>query len=211
MSMSRCEQSNTSPPCTKPWTEWRTSRTTHQHTYWRISARTNWAGGKKYNDIRLNNSDVHEMLSMNIFHPRSSLVFCSGRVPPFALLHGTSDIIVPSESSTKFSELLTSLSIKVSLYLLPRVDHTEIVTDLMTSDRRFYHPIYSCIKQEYRKLMGTCWRPIRSEKHPFISDIYWLCHTLTLFTVSALIPQNESYLALSLTSCCKLVFHDNDL
>nr|XP_046243990.1 probable isoprenylcysteine alpha-carbonyl methylesterase ICMEL2 isoform X2 [Scatophagus argus] len=78
------------------------------------------------------------------------------KVPPFALLHGTSDIIVPVESSTKLSELLTSLSIKVSLYLLPRVDHTEIVTDLMVPDRRFYHPIYSCIKQEYRKLLGTC-------------------------------------------------------
>uniref|UniRef100_A0A3B4VK08 Si:dkey-193c22.1 n=1 Tax=Seriola dumerili TaxID=41447 RepID=A0A3B4VK08_SERDU len=70
-------------------------------------------------------------------------------VPPFALLHGTTDIIVPVESSTKFSELLNSLSVKVSLYLLPRVDHTEIVTDLMASDRRFYHPIYSCIKQEF--------------------------------------------------------------
>ncbi|KAM7415864.1 hypothetical protein PAMA_018092 [Pampus argenteus] len=78
------------------------------------------------------------------------------RLPPFVLLHGTADIIVPVESSTKFSELLTSLSVQVSLYLLPRVDHTEIVTDLMASDRRFYHPIYSCIKQEYKKLLGTC-------------------------------------------------------
>ncbi|XP_029296424.1 probable isoprenylcysteine alpha-carbonyl methylesterase ICME [Cottoperca gobio] len=78
------------------------------------------------------------------------------RVPPFALLHGTNDIIVPVESSIKFSDLLTSLSIKVSLYLLPRVDHTEIVTDLMASDRRFYHPIYSCIKHEYRTLLGIC-------------------------------------------------------
>ncbi|XP_029367149.1 probable isoprenylcysteine alpha-carbonyl methylesterase ICME [Echeneis naucrates] len=73
------------------------------------------------------------------------------RVPPFALLHGTSDIIVPVESSTKFSELLRSQSVKVSLYLLPRVSHVDIVTDLMASGRRFYHPIYSCIKQEFRK------------------------------------------------------------
>lgn len=78
------------------------------------------------------------------------------RVPPFALLHGTRDIIVPVESSTKLSELLTSLSIKVSLYLLPRVDHIEIMTDLMAPDRRFYHLIYSCIKQEYRTFLGTC-------------------------------------------------------
>ncbi|XP_029999006.1 probable isoprenylcysteine alpha-carbonyl methylesterase ICME [Sphaeramia orbicularis] len=78
------------------------------------------------------------------------------RVPPFALLHGTNDIIVPVESSIRFSELLTSLSLKVSLYLLPGVDHTEMVTDLMALDRRFYHPIYSCIKQEYRKLQGVC-------------------------------------------------------
>ncbi|XP_026198910.1 alpha/beta hydrolase isoform X2 [Anabas testudineus] len=76
------------------------------------------------------------------------------RVPPFTLLHGTNDIIVPVESSTKFSELLNALSVKVSLFLLPRVDHTEMVTDLMAPDRRFYHPIYSCIKTEYRKLLG---------------------------------------------------------
>ncbi|XP_068167139.1 uncharacterized protein si:dkey-193c22.1 [Antennarius striatus] len=77
------------------------------------------------------------------------------RVPPVTLVHGTNDIIVPVESSTKLSELLTSLSINVSLYLLPGVDHTEIVTDLMASDRRFYLPIYSIIKQEYRKFMGS--------------------------------------------------------
>lgn len=78
------------------------------------------------------------------------------RVPPFVLLHGTTDIIVPVESSTKFSELLNSLSVKVSLYLLPKVDHTEMVTDLMMPERHFYHSIYSCIKQEYIKLIGTC-------------------------------------------------------
>ncbi|XP_056275841.1 uncharacterized protein si:dkey-193c22.1 [Pseudoliparis swirei] len=78
------------------------------------------------------------------------------RVPPFALLHGTDDIIVPAESSAKFCDLLTSLSVKVSLYLLPRVDHTEIVTDLMVPGRRFYQPIFSCIKQEYRKLLAAC-------------------------------------------------------
>uniref|UniRef100_A0A1A7X044 BD-FAE-like domain-containing protein n=1 Tax=Iconisemion striatum TaxID=60296 RepID=A0A1A7X044_9TELE len=78
------------------------------------------------------------------------------RMPPFALLHGTSDIVVPVKSSTKFSELLTSLSVKVSLYLLPEVNHTEIVTDLMLSNRRFYHAVFSCIKQEFRKLLGSC-------------------------------------------------------
>lgn len=77
-------------------------------------------------------------------------------MPPFALLHGTDDIIVPAESSAKFCDLLTSLSVKVSLYLLPRVDHTEIVTDLMVPGRRFYQPIFSCIKQEYRKLLAAC-------------------------------------------------------
>ncbi|KAM3867632.1 uncharacterized protein ACN63O_007311 [Diretmus argenteus] len=77
-------------------------------------------------------------------------------VPPFVLLHGTTDIIVPVESSMRFSELLTSLAVKVSLYLLPGVDHTEIVTDLMAWDRRFYHAVYSCIKQEHMKLIGAC-------------------------------------------------------
>ncbi|XP_012683985.2 probable isoprenylcysteine alpha-carbonyl methylesterase ICME [Clupea harengus] len=78
------------------------------------------------------------------------------RVPPFGLLHGTNDIIVPEESSVKFSKLLTSLSVKSSLYLLPKMDHTEIVTDLMAPNRHFYHTLYGCIKQEYSKFIKTC-------------------------------------------------------
>lgn len=77
------------------------------------------------------------------------------QVPPFTLLHGTSDAVVPVESSVRLSELLTSLSITVSLYLLPGVNHVEIVTDLMAPDRRYYQLVYSCIKLEYRKLLGT--------------------------------------------------------
>ncbi|XP_034026656.1 LOW QUALITY PROTEIN: probable isoprenylcysteine alpha-carbonyl methylesterase ICMEL1 [Thalassophryne amazonica] len=77
------------------------------------------------------------------------------RVPPFVLLHRTRDNIVPAESSLRFSELLTSLSVKVSVYLLPRLDHLEIVVNLMASDRRLYHPLYSCIKQEHWKLVES--------------------------------------------------------
>ncbi|XP_076006149.1 uncharacterized protein LOC143000639 [Genypterus blacodes] len=71
--------------------------------------------------------------------------------PPFALLHGMRDNVVPVESSKRFSELLSSLSVKVSLYLLPRANHIEVVTDLMASERHYYHPIYNWIKQEYNK------------------------------------------------------------
>ncbi|KAI4881521.1 hypothetical protein NFI96_033563, partial [Prochilodus magdalenae] len=78
------------------------------------------------------------------------------RVPPVGLLHGTSDIIVPVESSVKFSEVLTSLAVTVSLYLLPKMDHTKIVTDLMAPDRHFYHTVFSCIKQEFRKCIKPC-------------------------------------------------------
>lgn len=74
------------------------------------------------------------------------------RLPPFALLHGSSDFIVPVESSCKFSALLGGLAVKVSLYLLPGLNHVDIVTDLMSADRRYYHPIYSCIKLEWSKL-----------------------------------------------------------
>jgi len=70
------------------------------------------------------------------------------------LLHGTNDIIVPAESSVMFSELLTSLSVSMSLYLIPKMNHTEMVTDLMSPDRHFYHSVYGCIKQEYRKFQG---------------------------------------------------------
>ncbi|KAL4623282.1 putative isoprenylcysteine alpha-carbonyl methylesterase ICMEL2 [Arapaima gigas] len=75
------------------------------------------------------------------------------RVPPFGLLHGMDDIIVPVESSVCFSEALTSRSAKASLYLLPKLGHTEIVTDLMAPDRRFYHTVFGCIKQEFSKFI----------------------------------------------------------
>lgn len=76
------------------------------------------------------------------------------RVPPFTLLHGTSDIVVPAQSSLRLSELLTSLSRPASLYLLPGVNHVDIVTDLMAANRRYYHLVYSCIKLEHRKLLS---------------------------------------------------------
>ncbi|KAG9261699.1 putative isoprenylcysteine alpha-carbonyl methylesterase ICMEL2 [Astyanax mexicanus] len=78
------------------------------------------------------------------------------RVPPVGLVHGTQDIIVPVESSMKFSNILTSLSLPVSLYLLPKMDHTKIVTDLMAPQRHFYHKVFDCIKQEYSKFIGPC-------------------------------------------------------
>ncbi|KPP75012.1 putative isoprenylcysteine alpha-carbonyl methylesterase ICME, partial [Scleropages formosus] len=78
------------------------------------------------------------------------------RLPPFGLLHGTDDIVVPVESSVQFSEALTSLSAKVSLYLLPKMNHTEIVTDLMAPDRHFYHIVFGCIKQEFHKFIAKC-------------------------------------------------------
>ncbi|XP_023198929.1 probable isoprenylcysteine alpha-carbonyl methylesterase ICMEL2 [Xiphophorus maculatus] len=76
------------------------------------------------------------------------------RAPRFVLLHGNCDIVVPVESSTKFYKLLSSLSGKVSLHLLPTVNHTEMVTDLMLSSGRFYHPIFRCIEREFRKLLA---------------------------------------------------------
>ncbi|XP_049326150.1 uncharacterized protein si:dkey-193c22.1 isoform X2 [Astyanax mexicanus] len=76
------------------------------------------------------------------------------RVPPVGLVHGTQDIIVPVESSMKFSNILTSLSLPVSLYLLPKMDHTKIVTDLMAPQRHFYHKVFDCIKQEYSTFIG---------------------------------------------------------
>lgn len=73
------------------------------------------------------------------------------RLPPVGLIHGTDDIIVPVESSVRLCELLTSLSVTASLYLLPKINHTEVMTDLMAPNRRFYHTVFGCVKQEYRK------------------------------------------------------------
>ncbi|KAF4074338.1 hypothetical protein AMELA_G00238360 [Ameiurus melas] len=75
------------------------------------------------------------------------------RVPPVGLIHGTTDIIVPAESSVRLCELLTSLSVTVTLYLVPNINHTEVVTDLMVPGRRFYHTVFGCIKQEYQKFI----------------------------------------------------------
>ncbi|XP_062873558.1 uncharacterized protein si:dkey-193c22.1 isoform X2 [Trichomycterus rosablanca] len=73
------------------------------------------------------------------------------RVPPVAVLHGTSDIIVPVASSEKLRDVLASLSVSVTLYLLPGLNHAEMVTDLMAEDRRFYHTVFGCVKQEYSR------------------------------------------------------------
>ncbi|MCJ8746978.1 hypothetical protein PDJAM_G00148050 [Pangasius djambal] len=78
----------------------------------------------------------------------------SYRVPPVGLIHGTDDIIVPVQSSVRLCELLTSLSVTVTLYLLPKINHTEVVTDLMVPGRHFYHTVFGCIKQEYRKFIS---------------------------------------------------------
>uniref|UniRef100_A0A3B3UR48 Si:dkey-193c22.1 n=1 Tax=Poecilia latipinna TaxID=48699 RepID=A0A3B3UR48_9TELE len=76
------------------------------------------------------------------------------RVPQFVLLHGDCDIVVLADSSVKFYELLTSLSVKVSLHLLGGVHHNEMVIDLMLPSRPYYRPIFRCIQQEFRKLLG---------------------------------------------------------
>ncbi|XP_053337649.1 uncharacterized protein si:dkey-193c22.1 [Clarias gariepinus] len=75
------------------------------------------------------------------------------RVPPVGLVHGTNDIIVPVESSTRLCDLLTSLSVPSTLYLLPKMNHTEVVTDLMAPGRHFYRIVFDCIKEEYRKFI----------------------------------------------------------
>lgn len=147
--MSRSEQSSTSPPCTKPWTEWKTSRTIHRHTRCNSWARTNWAGASRKLLRSVDSSRCWPCNQLALV-----VLLCSDRVPPFTLLHGSGDAVVPVESSMRLSDLLTSLSITVSLYLLPGVDHVEIVTDLMASDRRYYHLVFSCIKLEHRKLLG---------------------------------------------------------
>ncbi|XP_060763247.1 uncharacterized protein si:dkey-193c22.1 isoform X2 [Neoarius graeffei] len=75
------------------------------------------------------------------------------RVPPLGLIHGTDDIIVPLESSVRLRELLTSLSVTATLYLLPKINHSEVVIDLMAPGRRFYHTVFGCIKREYQKFI----------------------------------------------------------
>lgn len=155
MSMSRSERSSMSPPCTKPWMERKTSRTIRRHTRWNSWARTNWAGA--WRNLLCFDApavDVHPLINLAVILAFSLF---PDRVPPFTLLHGTGDAVVPVESSVRLSELLTSLSITVSLYLLPGVNHIEIVTDLMAPDRRYYQLVYSCIKLEHTKLLGPHW------------------------------------------------------
>ncbi|XP_034757987.2 uncharacterized protein LOC117963139 isoform X1 [Acipenser ruthenus] len=74
------------------------------------------------------------------------------KLPPFTLIHGTKDTIVPVESTLQFSEALTAAAVKASLFILPHVGHTELVTDLMGSNRRYYHTILGCIKQGINKV-----------------------------------------------------------
>ncbi|KAK1792406.1 hypothetical protein P4O66_012353 [Electrophorus voltai] len=80
------------------------------------------------------------------------LDFC--RVPPVGRPM-TDDVIFPVELSVRFSKLLTLLSVKTTLYLLPEMNHIQIVTDFMAPDRHFYRIVFGCIKREYSKFMRT--------------------------------------------------------
>lgn len=110
---------------------------------------------RTFDQDKLNRCDTATAVTVLSLFLSEHFGFSSSRVPPFTLLHGTNDNIVPVESSTRFTELLTALSVGVSLYLLPNADHNQIVNDIMSPDRHFYHSIYSCIKHECRKIMTT--------------------------------------------------------
>ncbi|XP_006810543.1 probable isoprenylcysteine alpha-carbonyl methylesterase ICME, partial [Neolamprologus brichardi] len=124
--------------------------------------------GEKFNFDKVRQLSIIYYLSI-LWNMNNKLPISVQSLPPFALLHGTNDIVLPAESTMRFSELLTSRSVKLSLNLLPRASHTDIPVDLMVSNRRLYHPIYGYIKEEFRKLLGTC---TSLEKHSRICNTY---------------------------------------
>ncbi|XP_023676419.1 uncharacterized protein [Paramormyrops kingsleyae] len=108
-------------------------------------------------------SSMHKAMggveNFHLYSPRRFLQRLSRdkleRLPPFCLIHGTGDVVVPVESSVRFSEALAALSLKVSLYLLPDVQHADVVTDLMAPEGRCYHTVFGCMKQSCLALAGS--------------------------------------------------------
>ncbi|XP_033870520.3 uncharacterized protein LOC117973165 [Acipenser ruthenus] len=76
----------------------------------------------------------------------------TSRLPPFVLLHGIKDKVVPVESSLRFSSALLVASVKETLHVLPDVDHTAIVMDLMDRNRSSYTTLHEHVRKELQNI-----------------------------------------------------------
>ncbi|MGH0167934.1 UNVERIFIED_CONTAM: hypothetical protein FKN15_002061 [Acipenser sinensis] len=74
------------------------------------------------------------------------------RLPPFVLLHGIKDKVVPVDSSLRFSSALLVASVKETLHVLPDVDHTAIVMDLMDRNRSSYTTLHEHVRKELQNI-----------------------------------------------------------
>ncbi|MGH0188147.1 UNVERIFIED_CONTAM: hypothetical protein FKN15_028049 [Acipenser sinensis] len=76
----------------------------------------------------------------------------TSRLPPFVLLHGIKDKVVPVDSSLRFSSALLVASVKETLHVLPDVDHTAIVMDLMDRNRSSYTTLHEHVRKELQNI-----------------------------------------------------------
>lgn len=60
------------------------------------------------------------------------------RLPPFYLIHGSEDKVVPLSSSEKFTTALAEKEVDVTLKVIAEGGHAELVVDMMDSGRKFY-------------------------------------------------------------------------
>ncbi|XP_043915712.1 probable isoprenylcysteine alpha-carbonyl methylesterase ICMEL2 [Protopterus annectens] len=77
------------------------------------------------------------------------------RLPPFVLVHGTKDTIVPANSSFQFSKALTDAAAKVTLHVVPELNHVDIVMDLMNENRTYYETIHAYIRQAFQTCLSN--------------------------------------------------------
>ncbi|XP_013391668.1 probable isoprenylcysteine alpha-carbonyl methylesterase ICMEL2 [Lingula anatina] len=77
-------------------------------------------------------------------------------LPMAVLVHGDADTIVPVSSSTKFADAMSQLSgSDVTVHVIPKCNHTDVVLDLMVPDRKYYNTIMTIIVETAEQAFQT--------------------------------------------------------
>ncbi|KAK6187961.1 hypothetical protein SNE40_005877 [Patella caerulea] len=73
-------------------------------------------------------------------------------LPKTVLVHGTDDIVVPLESSTRFGEALSDIFTDVTVRVVPDCDHYSICLDLMLPTRKYYDTVMGIVMETANRI-----------------------------------------------------------
>ncbi|XP_071485166.1 uncharacterized protein [Diadema antillarum] len=68
-------------------------------------------------------------------------------LPPFYLIHGTKDSVVPPSASEKFATVLSDQEVDVTLKMIVEGGHAELIIDAMDSSRKFHDAVINALTE----------------------------------------------------------------